>query len=202
MPSALPVRFPQLRSRSARTDPRAMARKLPDLSRFNSEGGREWSARVGRRATSRKTMTQPQPSRPAPAAGPEPVSFIIRWGEMVGAAGPADVGPQDSDSIPVLDGCASRQACAIFRKGCGGKWWARLGLNQRPLRCQHSALPLSYAPDQLPALNPKTKLLTRRPEEAGYPAFGSAVQPPNRAQLINRTSFGRQAVTSPIRCTK
>ncbi len=87
MPSALPVRFPQLRSRSARTDPRAMARKLPDLSRFNSEGGREWSARVGRRATSRKTMTQPQPSRPAPAAGPEPVSFIIRWGEMVGAAG-------------------------------------------------------------------------------------------------------------------
>ena len=26
------------------------------------------------------------------------------------------------------------------------RWWARLGLNQRPLRCQHSALPLSYAP--------------------------------------------------------
>ena len=25
-------------------------------------------------------------------------------------------------------------------------WWARLGLNQRPLRCQRSALPLSYAP--------------------------------------------------------
>ena len=29
------------------------------------------------------------------------------------------------------------------------KWWARLGLNQRPLRCQHSALPLSYAPENL-----------------------------------------------------
>ncbi len=29
----------------------------------------------------------------------------------------------------------------------GGFWWARLGLNQRPLRCQRSALPLSYAPD-------------------------------------------------------
>jgi hypothetical protein len=27
------------------------------------------------------------------------------------------------------------------------RWWARLGLNQRPLRCEHSALPLSYAPD-------------------------------------------------------
>ncbi len=26
------------------------------------------------------------------------------------------------------------------------QWWARQGLNLRPLRCQHSALPLSYAP--------------------------------------------------------
>lgn len=25
-------------------------------------------------------------------------------------------------------------------------WWARQGLNLRPLRCQHSALPLSYTP--------------------------------------------------------
>ena len=25
-------------------------------------------------------------------------------------------------------------------------WWARLGLNQRPLACEASALPLSYAP--------------------------------------------------------
>ena len=25
-------------------------------------------------------------------------------------------------------------------------WWARQGLNLRPLRCEHSALPLSYAP--------------------------------------------------------
>src|SRR5215510_8738928 len=29
-----------------------------------------------------------------------------------------------------------------------GRWWARLGSNQRPLRCQRSALPLSYAPDR------------------------------------------------------
>jgi hypothetical protein len=27
-----------------------------------------------------------------------------------------------------------------------GKWWAWQGLNLRPLRCQHSALPLSYTP--------------------------------------------------------
>jgi hypothetical protein len=25
-------------------------------------------------------------------------------------------------------------------------WWAQQGLNLRPLRCEHSALPLSYAP--------------------------------------------------------
>ena len=25
------------------------------------------------------------------------------------------------------------------------EWWTRLGSNQRPLRCQRSALPLSYA---------------------------------------------------------
>ena len=28
-----------------------------------------------------------------------------------------------------------------------GRWWARLGLNQRPLACEASALPLSYAPN-------------------------------------------------------
>ena len=32
-----------------------------------------------------------------------------------------------------------------FRGPCM-KWWAWQGLNLRPLRCQHSALPLSYAP--------------------------------------------------------
>ena len=29
------------------------------------------------------------------------------------------------------------------------KWWARLGLNQWPLPCEGSALPLSYAPRQV-----------------------------------------------------
>ena len=28
----------------------------------------------------------------------------------------------------------------------GFLWWAWQGLNLRPLRCQHSALPLSYTP--------------------------------------------------------
>ena len=31
----------------------------------------------------------------------------------------------------------------------GEAWWARQGLNLRPLRCEHSALPLSYAPTLL-----------------------------------------------------
>ena len=30
------------------------------------------------------------------------------------------------------------------------QWWAHLGLNQGPLACQASALPLSYAPEFLP----------------------------------------------------
>src|SRR3954468_3916771 len=36
--------------------------------------------------------------------------------------------------------------CEQFRSGKGEKWWAWQGLNLRPLRCQHSALPLSYTP--------------------------------------------------------
>ena len=32
----------------------------------------------------------------------------------------------------------------------GKIWWARLDLNQRPLPCEDSALPLSYAPQQQP----------------------------------------------------
>lgn len=30
-----------------------------------------------------------------------------------------------------------------------GTWWAWQGLNLRPLRCQHSALPLSYTPTRV-----------------------------------------------------
>ena len=51
----------------------------------------------------------------------------------------------------------------------GGKWWARLGSNQRPLRCQRSALPLSYAPDNPAAGAPvsrRTGLYRQKPCEA------------------------------------
>ena len=33
-------------------------------------------------------------------------------------------------------------------------WWARLGLNQRPLPCEDSALPLSYAPARVAVREP------------------------------------------------
>ena len=36
-----------------------------------------------------------------------------------------------------------------FAGHCFASWWARLGSNQRPLRCERSALPLSYAPKPL-----------------------------------------------------
>src|SRR5919201_7133136 len=39
----------------------------------------------------------------------------------------------------------------MFR-GTGTRRWARLGSNQRPLACEASALPLSYAPPEAPSL--------------------------------------------------
>jgi hypothetical protein len=41
---------------------------------------------------------------------------------------------------------ARRAPSRLGMQALGMLWWARLGLNQRPLRCQRSALPLSYAP--------------------------------------------------------
>ncbi len=35
------------------------------------------------------------------------------------------------------------RAYAVYRNGPWGRWWAMLGLNQRPLPCESSALPLS-----------------------------------------------------------
>ena len=46
------------------------------------------------------------------------------------------------------------------------KWWAWQGLNLRPLRCQHSALPLSYTP---------TRRLPRWPQPEAQPRLEAAV---------------------------
>ena len=56
--------------------------------------------------------------------------------KMVGTAGPASRRAQYRESIPSA--------------GTEKKWWARLGLNQGPLPCEGSALPLSYAPLSMP----------------------------------------------------
>ena len=45
--------------------------------------------------------------------------------------------------------CLYQRPFACRRTKSLQEWWARLGLNQRPLRCEHSALPLSYAPAQV-----------------------------------------------------
>src|SRR3954468_3073001 len=67
--------------------------------------------------------------------------------------------------------------CEQFRSGKGEKWWAWQGLNLRPLRCQHSALPLSYTPT------------ARSSSEAPPPS-----QPPSRAR---RALQARTACPAP-----
>ena len=54
-------------------------------------------------------------------------------------------------SVPAMRGadafCVRQPRGARSPRRCvRRRWWARQGLNLRPLRCQHSALPLSYAP--------------------------------------------------------
>ena len=55
---------------------------------------------------------------------------------MKSPAEPAGEGPHDSDSIPAPAGCAGRTLSAYIKDCTGKKWWARLGLNQRPLPCE------------------------------------------------------------------
>ena len=64
--------------------------------------------------------------------------------ELVGAASIGEAGRRHSAAI---GGTASRPGFLRSR------WWARLGSNQRPLACEASALPLSYAPN-IPQLRP------------------------------------------------
>ncbi|MEA3016590.1 MAG: hypothetical protein QOI38_1312, partial [Sphingomonadales bacterium] len=67
------------------------------------------------------------------------------------------------------------------------KWWAWQGLNLRPLRCQHSALPLSYTPTARPC---SERPCTAQP----CPGRQSACAPPRRGGAI---STRRPAVRSP-----
>ena len=47
---------------------------------------------------------------------------------------------------------------------CSEQWWARLGLNQRPLACEASALPLSYAPKDWRVYGSLLPGVKKRPE--------------------------------------
>src|SRR3546814_15650110 len=59
-----------------------------------------------------------------------------------------------------------RAGTRITRPALLENWWARLGLNQRPLRCEHSALPLSYAPETTKRrITPPLRVRSPRSEE-------------------------------------
>ena len=63
------------------------------------------------------------------------------------------------------DGDPNRKTAAF---GCRSarcrKWWARLGLNQRPPPCEDGALPLSYAPEIKPGpYKARLEIVSRKP---------------------------------------
>jgi hypothetical protein len=72
---------------------------------------------------------------------------------------------------------------ADIRKSCGSPRWARLDLNQRPLACEASALPLSYAPGGLRRYHPSHDGLGK--DDGGACPRRAAVGDPN---LAARTS--------------
>src|SRR5262245_29200920 len=62
--------------------------------------------------------------------------------------------PSDSRTLFAIEVLLTKRSAGNGRPGDSEspwkieeRWWARLGSNQRPLRCQRSALPLSYAPE-------------------------------------------------------
>lgn len=65
------------------------------------------------------------------------------------------------------------------------EWWAWLGLNQRPLRCERNALPLSYTPSK------ETKFIHAPPAKRNRHGRGSR-PPPHRQEVKN-------AATGPCR---
>ena len=92
---------------------------------------------------------------------------------------------------PLLNARALRRKFILFQLD---KWWARLGLNQRPLRCQRSALPLSYAPFLIPA--PAGNALGPVQEKGGFNAFHPAWQGPARGFIAGAGVRGAGALAS------
>lgn len=72
------------------------------------------------------------------------------------------------------------------------KWWARLGSNQRPLRCERSALPLSYAPLANAARLPDAGF-----RRDGDSAGGAAVKLQNVREVRFSSGAGRAQPAGP-----
>ena len=98
----------------------------------------EWSLRPahGGASTTRRTATPRAVTHAAPTGvdddSPAPSAAAFRKGRSPGFGPWAGAAPRN-DETPLLRGFSE---------------WARLGSNQRPLACEASALPLSYAPSK------------------------------------------------------
>src|SRR3546814_520024 len=90
------------------------------------------------------TLSKPRPSEPH-VAKLRPASCATTALKAVGpASGSASAASPPSPGARVeqtVDAFGGAFGCAIYR--FLWKWWAMLGLNQRPLACEASALPLS-----------------------------------------------------------
>src|SRR5690242_8203208 len=71
--------------------------------------------------------------------------IVCENSNRIGSSAPAKVGRTKLCRKVILAfGRANEKGQHARRRLALENWWARLGLNQRPLRCEHSALPLSY----------------------------------------------------------
>ncbi len=67
------------------------------------------------------------------------------------------------------------------------EWWARAGLNCRPLRCQRSALPLSYAPSTGGLEGPRYSLLMGACLANSWRIMRQADDPPHQPNRASET---------------
>ena len=135
----------------------------------------------------------------ATALGSVPVLCLLtREGTGTGTPGqvstPPGVPPISGSSGGRAAGIVELQRIAVFdrRNVIGGRsreraevsffWWARQVLNLRPLACEASALPLSYAP----GVRKGSNRACRRPEADGKGDGGAC---PRRAAVHRRASW-------------
>jgi NAD(P)-dependent dehydrogenase (short-subunit alcohol dehydrogenase family) len=115
-----------------------------------------WAAYIARTATSLNCRTIPKSagaSAPTPSTRIAPRRFgprARRWSARRSDEARLDALPPSGRRAFARRGIESIETTTTARKSARQKglkkgWWTRLGSNQRPLRCQRSALPLSYA---------------------------------------------------------